>query len=590
MEGNRCEYVSDLIAELLRRYGVEYVALNPGRTFRAIQESIVNYLGNVQPKIVEVCHEEIAVAIAHGYFKAKRKPMAVLLHDIVGLLHASMAIFNAWCDDAAILLLGGIGPMDAVKRRPWIDWVHTALIPANLVRDYIKWDDQPFSPEAIVESFARAYKIAITPPAGPVLLYFDVELQESRLEKDVRLIRPEDYPAPTPPSPDSKAIKKVANMIIEAEMPVIVAEFLGNNPDAVERLVEFSTEMAIPVIDRWATFNFPNTHPMDLTGSEILSEADLILAFDVKDLFGALNRYRESHCESLIKDDAKVVTIGLYDYRTQRGTITDYQRINRVDLSIASDSSSALQILIELCHEYSRTKRDIIEERYAKCSNISHELKKAWIMEAEEAMKKSKITSPAVSLAVWKAVRDFDWVVAAGSIGRDWPPWERKIWEFDRWGRYFGTTWGAGLGYNLPASIGVALALKEGLFIDLQPDGDLLYTATALWTASHLKLPILILVLNNKMYGIDYQHSVAIARARNRSTLSAKIGNVLEDPEIDFTSLAKAFGCYGFGPYTRPSDLEEAIREAAMITIRERKPVVVDITTEDIHTFSRYIK
>jgi len=106
MRGNQYECVSDLIAELLIGYGIDYLALNPGRTFRAIQESIVNYLGNVQPKIVEVRHEETAVPIAHGCFKAKRKPMAVLLYD-VGLLHASIAIFNAWCDDAVILILGG---------------------------------------------------------------------------------------------------------------------------------------------------------------------------------------------------------------------------------------------------------------------------------------------------------------------------------------------------------------------------------------------------------------------------------------------------------------------------------------------------
>jgi acetolactate synthase-1/2/3 large subunit len=582
LKENRREYVSDLVADLLRCYGVEYVALNPGSTFRGIQDSIVNYLGNVQPMVVEVCHEEIAVAIAHGYFKAKRRPMAVLLHDVVGLLHASMAIFNAWCDDAAILLLGGVGPMDAAKRRPWIDWVHTALIPADLVRDYIKWDDQPFSPVAVVESFARAYKTAVTPPAGPVLLYFDVELQESRLEEDVRLIGPEEYPAPTPPSPNVEAIKEVAKMIVDAELPAIVVEFLGRNPEAVERLVDFSNEIAVPVVDRWATFNFPNTHPMDLTGSDILSKADLIVAFDVKDLFGALNRPAGSRYENLIRDDAKVVTIGLYDYRINRGTITDYQRINRVNISITSDSSQAIRMLTELCRERLRAERGRIEERYASRATTSRELRKAWVREAEEAMRGSKILLPAVSLAVWRAVRDFDWVVTAGSIGRGRPPWERKVWEFDRWGRYFGTTWGAGLGYNLPASIGVALALKQGLFIDLQPDGDLLYTATALWTASNLKLPILVIVLNNKMYGNDYQHSISIAKARNRPTLSARIGNVLEDPEIDFTSLAKAFGCHGFGPYEKPSELEEALRNAAKVTIRDRKPVIVDVYIENV--------
>ncbi|MDR7523659.1 MAG: thiamine pyrophosphate-binding protein, partial [Armatimonadota bacterium] len=143
--GGRPLYGSDLVVDVLRALGVEYAALNPGATFRGLHDSLVNYGGNRRPQIIQCCHEEIAVAVAHGYTKAAGRPMAAIVHDVVGLQHASMAIFNAWCDRVPLLVLGGTGPMAAEQRRPWIDWIHTALVQGQAVRDYVTWDDQPAS-------------------------------------------------------------------------------------------------------------------------------------------------------------------------------------------------------------------------------------------------------------------------------------------------------------------------------------------------------------------------------------------------------------------------------------------------------------
>src|SRR5205807_1575126 len=169
---------------------------NPGATFRGIHDSIVNYGGNTQPELLQCCHEEVAVALAHGYAKAAGKPMAAILHNVVGLQHASMAIFNAWCDRAPMLVMGGTGPMAVEQRRPWIDWIHTALVQGQAVRDFVKWDDQPASLASIPEAIIRGYRIAMTEPKGPVYLCFDAALQEMPLSEDVPVPEVARYAAP----------------------------------------------------------------------------------------------------------------------------------------------------------------------------------------------------------------------------------------------------------------------------------------------------------------------------------------------------------------------------------------------------------
>src|SRR5262245_3548510 len=127
-------------------------------------------------------HEEHAVAIAHGYAKVTGKPMAAAVHSNVGLMHATMAIFNAWCDRMPVIVFGATGPVDAAKRRPWIDWLHTTQDQAAMIRNFIKWDAQPASVAAAQEALLRANLIARTAPRGPVYINLDVGLQEQEVE------------------------------------------------------------------------------------------------------------------------------------------------------------------------------------------------------------------------------------------------------------------------------------------------------------------------------------------------------------------------------------------------------------------------
>ncbi|MPZ48415.1 MAG: hypothetical protein GEU75_03725 [Dehalococcoidia bacterium] len=189
---SQAQYGSDLIVEMFASLGIPYVAFNPGSSYRGIHDSLVNFETAGMPEMVLCLHEEIAVAVAHGYARVTGKPMLAALHDLVGLQHGSMAIFNAWCDRVPMLVIGGTGPMAPENRRAHIDWVHTALVQGNVVRDIVKWDDQPASLQAIPESILRAYRIAMTEPSAPVYLCFDVDLQEAPISGSI--------PLPDPPA------------------------------------------------------------------------------------------------------------------------------------------------------------------------------------------------------------------------------------------------------------------------------------------------------------------------------------------------------------------------------------------------------
>jgi len=221
-DGGTAGYGSDLVVELLRAVGVEHVAVNPGATFRGLHDSLVNYGGARGPELVLTTHEEIAVALAHGYAKAKGRPMAAVVHDIVGLQHASMAIFNAFCDRVPLLVLGATGPMDTTRRRPWIDWIHTALVQGTQVRDYVKLDDQPASVAAIPEAFLRAWRLARTEPQGPVYLCLGAGVQEEALEGPIPMPDVGRFQPATPRHADPRAVEDASLRLAEARYPGVV--------------------------------------------------------------------------------------------------------------------------------------------------------------------------------------------------------------------------------------------------------------------------------------------------------------------------------------------------------------------------------
>lgn len=582
----RPKYGSDFVVDLLRALGIEYVAFNPGASFRGLHDSLVNY-GNGGPGIITCVHEEIAVAIAHGYGRAAGRPMVAVLHNVVGLLHGAMAIFNAWCDRTPVLLLGGTGPMAIEKRRPWIDWIHTALVQGNAIRDYVKWDDQPASLASVPDSLVRAYRLAVTEPTAPVYVCLDAELQEMSLDG---LDVPEmpdlaRFAPPTPPQADPAALQKLAEWLVEAQRPVIVADRAGRSSEAVDALVQLAEFLGAPVVDRWNRFNFPNTHPLDLTGAEdeLYEEADMILALEVGDLFGETSRIDRvlRRTTRRLSAGCRVAHITLAHYLV-RSWAADYQRLPEVDLAISAEVALALPALLRACRERLAADAELEaafqarrQARLAELKRRHQALRAQWEDAARRGESEQPVHLATLAREVYQVIREEDWVLANGDLHG----WARRILPFDRPYRWQGGKMGGGVGYGAGVSLGVALANRGTgrLIVNFQPDGDLLYTPGALWTAAHHRIPVLFILFNNRSYYNSEEHALNLARARRRPEANAWIGTTLREPEVDFVRMAQSFGVHGEGPVTRPEAVQEAVRRALHVVKHEGRPALVDV-------------
>jgi acetolactate synthase I/II/III large subunit len=581
----KAEYGSDVVVDLMRAFGLEYAALNPGATFRGLHDSIVNYGGNTRPELILCCHEEIAVALAHGYAKAKGKMMAAVVHDLVGLQHATSAVFNAFCDRVPVFVLGATGPMDTTKRRPWIDWIHTALVQGQIVRDYVKWDDQPASVPAIPEAFTRAWRLALSPPQGPIYLCLDAGLQEERLAAPVAIPDPARFAPAAPPQAAPAALEAAARQLAEAAAPVIVVEALSRAPEALAALRRLAELLAAPVIDASDTNrgrpSFPAAHVLDGTEAreEVLRDADVVLALDVENYLGALattDRISRG-IRSLTSPAAKLITISLNDYAV-RAWAHAFQSLVPVDLPIAADTSIALPTLTSLVEE--RLRRDPrAPERQARRERcrLRHALKREeWRTAVGLFASARPVALPVLAAEVWNAIAGENWVLTNGTAGG----WARRLWDWQP-ERAFGGSGGAGLGYGLPASLGMALAFRDTgqLCVNLQSEGDLLYVTSGFFTAAHHRLPLLTVICNNRSYYNDEMHQDAVARARGRPVERKTIGIRLEDPAPDYAQIAQGFGIHAEGPIDDRAALALALKRAVRVVKDERRPAVLDVIT-----------
>ena len=569
------KYGSDLVVDLLQRFGVEYAALNPGSSFRGLHDSIVNYGAN-RPGIILCPHEEVAVALAHGYAKVTGRPMAAIVHDVVGLLHASMAVYYAYLDRAPVLVLGATGPMEMTRRRPHIDWIHTAVAQGGAVRDYTKWDYQPVGAQDVAESFARAYRLATTDPQGPVYLCYDAGFQEAPLDEAVELPSPQRV-QPARLHPDPEAIERLAGWLVEAENPVIVTEYLGRRPDAVAALVELAQLVGAAVLDSGQRLCFPTNHPLNLTGAEELIEsADLVLALDVRDLHGALSRVDRvsRRTQSRVRSGCRVAEAGLGDLGI-RSWSQEFQRLQPVDLSVLCDAGLAVEALTRCCRQKLVAGDKRARDRAERHGEHHRRLREKWTAEARQSAERTPIATAHLAAAVWEAIGGTDWVLTANTV-RDWA---RRLWDFDQPHRHPGQSLGTAT--QIGISLGVALAHRGSgrLVVDLQPDGDLLYDAAALWVASYHRMPMLVVMYNNRAYYNDWEHQILVARERGRDEAMAYLGMEIDNPSPDFAGLARSFGWYADGPVENPNDLKGAVERARDVVLGEGRPALVDVVT-----------
>ncbi len=580
----RAEYGSDAVIDVMKALDIEYVALNPGATFRGLHDSIVTYGGNKKPEIILCPHEGIAIDIAHGYNLVSPKPMAAMVHNVVGLLQGSMAIFNAWVDRAPVLIIGATGPIDTEKRRPWIDWIHTALDQGNAVRDYTKWDNTATSVSGAVNGILRGYKISNTEPKGPVYVCVDSGVQEQKLDKPEVIPDIKRYAASTPVQADMAALRKAAELLISANHPVIIADYLTSKAGAMEALVALAETLSVPVINHDGRISFPTSHPLNLTKAKekILAEADVVLSLDVFDLYHALNMVDDT--TSAMKEPLKttVIDISLRHFAI-KSWAQDYGEIQPVDLDIAADTRVAIPALTIICREMLNAlegKRKLVRERFDIIKKQHDDLQAlAWENATENIRDEKVISRTGLAVTLWNAIKEEDWVLINNA--RFTQP--MQLWDISRPYQYIGGRTGGGLGFGIGRAIGVTLAHKpfNRLCINMQPDGDLLYTTGGLWTVAHQQIPMLTIMFNNRTYRNSERHQEIVAKNRGRSTLQKGIGTEIKDPVVDFAALAKSFGIYGLGPVERSEDLRPTIDKAIKFIKEKKLPVLIDVVVSE---------
>jgi acetolactate synthase I/II/III large subunit len=572
-------WASDVIVDLLHAYDLPYAAINPGASYRGLHDSIVNYGGN-RPVMLLCQHEETAVQIAHGYAKASGKPMVAILHNLVGLLHANLAIYYAYIDRAPVFIIGATGPMDETKRRPRIDWIHTAQDQGDAVRAYTKWDYQPHTVDGVPDSFARGYAVMMTEPRGPVYMCYDAWLQEQRLDHSVTMPPANGAKVPSRIGADPAALEQAADLIAAASKPVIIAEYVGREADGFHALVKLAEAGGIPVYDVDSRLNFPSRHPLNMSqAKDVFRDADLILCLDTRDWERPTRELVSATREvtSVVPTTAKWIEIGFGDLELSSWTL-DYQRLLHADLRILADTTMALPALtklLEACIASDPKLAARVKARTDDTATKSAALRQKWAGAAKQEWDASPITLPRLASEVWDAIRQEDWVLTAGTLEH----WTRKLWDFDQPYRHPGRSLGTATQFGI--SIGVALAHRDAkrLVVDMQPDGDLMYDAGALWVVAKHRIPMLVVMYNNRAYYNDWEHQIRMAKLRSTSLERAHIGMDLDDPAPDFAAMAKSMGWYAEGPIEKPADLPAALKRA-IAKVKSGQPALLDTITQ----------
>lgn len=548
---------SDFMMDVLKPLNFEFMTINSHSDSAGLQESVINYTGNKNPELITCLHEEVAVAMAHGYFKIEGKPLATLIYGSVGLQHASMAVYSAYCDRVPVFIMLGNARYTPNSRS-----VQDA--PA-LVRDFSKWDDSPLTLNHFAQSAVRAYSVAMTPPTMPVVLSVDKSLQEMTIPKGEKLRIPK-YSPNLPPAGDSGAVKEVARMLVEAELPVLGVERAARTEAGLRYIIELAELLQAGVVDTIQRMNFPSRHPL-LQEDSIFRQADVVLALEMPML-----------SRSSLKQGAKLISISGFDLFT-RSNYWHFGRYQEPDFAIAADAEATLPALIE---EVKRlipsSKSSVFKARGARLAEINKDNRDRDRQYAANGWNHSPLSTARVAAELWEQIKHKDWSLVSRSDGMS--DWAYKLWDFNKYYHHIGQSGSVGIGYSNPAAVGAALAnRKHGrLSINLQNDGDLMFQPSALWTAAHHKIPMLTVMHNNRAYNQEVMLVGRMAAERNRDVSRCRIGNVIDTPNIDFAGMAKSMGWYAEGPIENPADLGPAIKRA-IAAVERGEPALLDTVT-----------
>lgn len=578
---------SDFMVDVIKAFGIKYLPANPTNSYRGLHESLIDYGGNKMPEFLTCTHEESAVAMAHGYYKVAGKPLMTLLHGTVGLQHASMAIYNAYCDRVPVIICGGV-ELDAAYRPPGVPTIHGAQDINAMVRDYTKWDDTPVSVQHFALSFVRAYKYAMTPPYGPVMLALDGAIQQEPIETHGQDLYIPDYIKSAPPQGEMNAVREAARMLVHAERPVIVADRAINTTEGMRLLVQLAELLQAPLVRQRARLNFPTNHYLG-RGAGVIQNADVILGLELTDYWGTVNKFTDNNKNGVGENErhvapgVKLISLGI-NHTMTKSNYQDFQRFQPVNLQMIGDVEATLPSLIEA------VKSALTPSRKSAIANKVESNKKTWQKNWEHtrqlaaiAWDASPITTARLTMEIYAQIKDLDWSMAVESgYNSNWP---RRLLPMDKHYQYCGTSGGYGVGYGLPAAIGAALANRdEGRFtVNIQGDGDFMYAPGVLWTAARHKIPLLTVMHNNRSYHQEAMHVQRVANFRNRVAYfgndMAPLGTSIQNPDIEYHKIAEAMGWWAKGPIKNPADLAPALKEAVAV-VKSGQPALLNVWTQ----------
>ena len=567
--GNRqMEWVSDVAAEMMRRLGIRYVSLNPGASYRGFHDSIVNYLGNQDPQMLLCLHEDHAISIAHGYAKVADEPMGAIVHSNVGLMHGLMGMFNAWCDRAPVFVIGATGPVDAPLRRPWIDWIHTAKDQGMMLRNFVKWDDEPRSAEAIVETMLRAGMMVRTPPRGPVYICLDAGLQETRLSSEVAIPDVSRFAVPQVPHASAGAVAAAAEAMVSAARPVVMMGRTSRNAQDWDRRVRLAEMLGARVItDLKNAAAFPTGHPLHAgppsnwvrgAGEDIVREADALLVLDWIDLAGT---FKALGVGFGVRGTVIDVTLDSY---LHNGWSMDHFGLAAADQRILADPDAFIgQLLAE------------IEARLGGTPRFTGQAPVP--LAAPEAKDADAPIAPRDIAAALNAVKHGRQI----TLTRVPLGWAGDSYHFEGPLDYLGNDGGGGLGSGAGNAVGAALALMRSgrVPIAILGDGDFMQGGSALWTAAHYKIPVLFVISNNRSNFNDEVHQEAMARERDRPVENRWIGQRIDEPALDLAGFARSQGVAASGPVETVGGLAPAL-EAAIEAVEAGAPFLLDVVVQ----------
>ena len=579
---------SDFMVDVIKTLDIKYLPSNCASSFRGIHESLINYGNNKMPEFLTCTHEESGVGMGHGYFKVTGKPLMTLCHGTVGLQHASMAIYNAWCDRVPVIVVGG-NDLDAAHRPPGVPTVHSAQDINALVRDFTKWDDTPVSLQHFAQSMVRAYKISMTPPYGPVAISLDAGLQQEPVKhhNGEKLYIPK-YTPTSAPQGDTNAVREAARLLAGAERPVIVVDRAARTENGVRLLVQLAEALQARVVDMGARMNFPKNHHLS-AGIAVVNNADVIIGMELTDFWAVVNSFIDNGDHGIginqtkIKPETKLISINSVDLNT-KANYQDFQRFQAVDVAMAADAETTLPSLIEAVKSAIQNDRKAAIAKRGEAAKKAHtEVRERTRQAAALAWDASPISTARMSMEIWGHIKDLDWSLVAqtGNVSN----WPHRLWPMEKHHHWLGHSGGYGVGYGIAAAVGAALANRDlGRFsVNIQGDGDLMYAPGVMWTAAKHKIPLLTVMHNNRGYHQELMHVQRLSSFRNRvASLGGDIGPIgtsIMNPDIEYHKLAESMGWWAKGPITDPEKLGPAIREAVAV-VKSGQPALLNVWTQ----------